>query len=143
MGVAGWRFAHGKRNPSGRAAIVAVLEDWQVICSVVVVAGSMIMLGIMLESCSTICSSDYGWRALGADLELIGLRLAFVRRCVGRTGLDASASAAQPLGYLPRCRSRIAAVRRSTDPRLSVEDPGPPTRERAGRYARKVLRDRG
>ena len=48
MGVAGWRFAHGKRNLSGRAAIVAVLEDWQVICSVVVVAGSMIMLGIML-----------------------------------------------------------------------------------------------
>jgi hypothetical protein len=48
MGVAGWRFAHGKRNPSGRAAIVAVLEDWQVICSVVVVAGSIIMLGIML-----------------------------------------------------------------------------------------------
>jgi hypothetical protein len=31
-----------------RAAIVAVLEDWQVICSVAVVAGSMIMLGIML-----------------------------------------------------------------------------------------------
>ena len=49
MGVAGWRFAHGKRNLSGRAAIVAVLEDWQVICSVVVVAGSMIMLGIMLD----------------------------------------------------------------------------------------------
>ena len=48
MGVAGWRFAHGKRNLSGRAAIVAVLEDWQVICSVVVAAGSMIMLGIML-----------------------------------------------------------------------------------------------
>ena len=33
MGVAGWRFAHGKRNLSGRAAIVAVLKDWQVICS--------------------------------------------------------------------------------------------------------------
>ena len=48
MGVAGWRFAHGKRNLSGRAAIVAVLEDWQVFCSVMVVAGSMIMLGIML-----------------------------------------------------------------------------------------------
>ena len=48
MGVAGWRFAHRKRNLSGRAAVVAVLEDWQVICSVVVVAGSMIMLGIML-----------------------------------------------------------------------------------------------
>jgi hypothetical protein len=48
MGVAGWRFAHGKRNLSGRAGIVAVLEDWQVICSVAVMAGSMIMLGIML-----------------------------------------------------------------------------------------------
>jgi len=41
MGVAGWRFAHVKRNLSGRAAIVAVLEDWQVICSAVVAAGSM------------------------------------------------------------------------------------------------------
>ena len=49
MGVAGWRFAHVKRNLSGRAAIVAVLEDWQVICSAVVAAGSMIMLGIMLS----------------------------------------------------------------------------------------------
>ena len=58
MGVAGWRFAHTKRNPGGRAAVVAVLEDWQVICSVVVVAGSMIMLGIMLY---TICSSDHRW----------------------------------------------------------------------------------
>ena len=48
MGVAGWRFAHVKRNLSGRAAIVAVLEDWQVICSAVVATGSMIMLGIML-----------------------------------------------------------------------------------------------
>ena len=48
MGVAGWRFAHGKRNLGGRAAIVAVLEDWRVFCSVAVVAGSMIMLGIML-----------------------------------------------------------------------------------------------
>ena len=48
MGVAGWRFAHVKRNLSGRAAIVAVLEDWQVICSAVVAAGSMIMLGMMI-----------------------------------------------------------------------------------------------
>ena len=45
MGVAGWRFAHVKRNLSGRAAIVTVLKDWQVIC---LAAGSMIMLGIML-----------------------------------------------------------------------------------------------
>ena len=42
MGVAGWRFAHGKRNLSGRAGIVAVLKGWQV------AAGSMIVLGIML-----------------------------------------------------------------------------------------------
>ena len=48
MGAAGWRFAHVKRNFSGRATIVAVLEDWQVICSAVVAAGSMTMLGIML-----------------------------------------------------------------------------------------------
>jgi len=48
MGVAGWRFAHGKRNLSGRAAVVAALENWQVICSAVVAASSMIMLGIML-----------------------------------------------------------------------------------------------
>jgi hypothetical protein len=46
MGMAGWRLAHVKRNPGRRAA--TALEDWQVICSVVVVAGSMIMLGIML-----------------------------------------------------------------------------------------------
>ena len=47
MGVAGWRFAHMKRN-RGRAAIVAVLEEWPVICSVAVAAGSMIMIGITL-----------------------------------------------------------------------------------------------
>ena len=48
MGVAGWRFAHIKRNLNGRAAVVAVLEELPVICSVVVAAGSMIMVGIML-----------------------------------------------------------------------------------------------
>ena len=48
MGVAGWRFAHMKRNLGGRAAIVAVLEEWPVICSVVVTASSMIMIGITL-----------------------------------------------------------------------------------------------
>ena len=46
MGVAGWRLAHGKRNLSGRAGIVAVLKAWQAIC---LTAGSMIMLGIMLD----------------------------------------------------------------------------------------------
>ena len=45
MGVAGWRFAHGKRNLGGQAGIVGVLKDWQVIC---LSAGSMIMLGIIL-----------------------------------------------------------------------------------------------
>jgi hypothetical protein len=48
MGVAGWRFAHTKRNLGGRAAIVAVLEEWPVICSVAVAAGSMVMIGITL-----------------------------------------------------------------------------------------------
>ena len=48
MGVAGWRFAHGKRNLSGRAA--TALEDWQMFCSAMVAAaaGSIIMLGIIL-----------------------------------------------------------------------------------------------
>jgi hypothetical protein len=46
MGVAGWRFA--QRNLSGRAAVIAVLEDWPAICSVVVAVGSMIMIGIKL-----------------------------------------------------------------------------------------------
>ena len=45
MGVASLRFA---RNHRGRAAVLAVLEELPVICSVVVAAGSMIMLGIML-----------------------------------------------------------------------------------------------
>jgi len=48
MGVAGWRFAHMKRNLGGRPPIVAVLEEWPVIWSVVVVASSMIMIGITL-----------------------------------------------------------------------------------------------
>ena len=42
-----WSFAHGKRI-SGRAAVVAVLEELPVICSLAVAAGSMIMIGIML-----------------------------------------------------------------------------------------------
>ena len=48
MGMAGWRFAHVKRNLSGLATVVAVLEDWPAICSVMVAVGSMIMIGIML-----------------------------------------------------------------------------------------------
>ena len=45
MGVAGWRFA---RSHGGRAAALAVLEELPVIWSVMVAAGSMIMMGIML-----------------------------------------------------------------------------------------------
>jgi hypothetical protein len=47
MGVAGWRFAHRKRS-GGRAAVVAVLEELPVICSLAVAAVSLIMIGIML-----------------------------------------------------------------------------------------------
>jgi hypothetical protein len=47
MGVAGWRFAH-RKGISGRAAVVAALEELPVICSLAVAAGSMIMIGIML-----------------------------------------------------------------------------------------------
>ena len=45
MGVASRRFA---RNHRGRAAVVAVLEELPVICSLIVAAGSMTMVGIML-----------------------------------------------------------------------------------------------
>jgi hypothetical protein len=48
MGVAGWRFAHMKRNLGGRTTFAAVLEEWPVICSVAVAAGSMIMIGLTL-----------------------------------------------------------------------------------------------
>jgi hypothetical protein len=47
MGVAGWRFAHRKRS-GGRAAVVAVLEELPVICSLAVAAVSILMIGIML-----------------------------------------------------------------------------------------------
>ena len=50
MGLAGRPFAHMKRNLKGRAAFIAVLEEWPVICSMMVAAGSMIMIGIMLYS---------------------------------------------------------------------------------------------
>jgi hypothetical protein len=45
MGVASWRFA---RNHRRRTAVIAVLEELPVICSVMVATGSMIMIGIML-----------------------------------------------------------------------------------------------
>jgi hypothetical protein len=47
MGVAGWRFAHRKRI-GGRAAVVAVLEELPMICSLAVAVVSMLMIGIML-----------------------------------------------------------------------------------------------
>lgn len=47
MGVAGWRFAQGKKIV-GRPTVVAVLEELSTICSLVVAAGSMVMIGIML-----------------------------------------------------------------------------------------------
>ena len=43
MGMAGWRLAHVKRN-----RVATALEGWQMICSAMVAAGSMIMIGIML-----------------------------------------------------------------------------------------------
>jgi hypothetical protein len=46
MGVAGWRFAN-KTSNNGRTVVIAILEEWPVICSVVAAAGSMIMAGIM------------------------------------------------------------------------------------------------
>jgi hypothetical protein len=46
--MAGWRFAHGKRSLGRRAGLAAVLEDSQVICSVMVAVGSMIMIAIRL-----------------------------------------------------------------------------------------------
>jgi hypothetical protein len=48
MGVAGWRFAHTTKGLGGRSAVVAILYEWSVICSLVVVAGSMIMIGLTL-----------------------------------------------------------------------------------------------
>ena len=48
MGVAGGRLAHTKRIGVGRATVVAVLEDWHLLCSVAVAAGSISMIAIML-----------------------------------------------------------------------------------------------
>ena len=47
MGVAGWRFAN-KTKYSGRAVVVAILEEWPAICSVAVAAGVMITVAAML-----------------------------------------------------------------------------------------------
>ena len=48
MGVAGWRLAHTKKIVVGRATVVAVLEDWHLVCSAVVAAGSISMIAIMM-----------------------------------------------------------------------------------------------
>ena len=47
MGVAGWRFAHKTKN-NGRAVVIAILEEWPMICAAVVAVGAMIMIAIML-----------------------------------------------------------------------------------------------
>ena len=48
MGVAGWRFAHVRKTPRVRAALVGLLEELPFICPVVVAIGSMIMIAIKL-----------------------------------------------------------------------------------------------
>ena len=48
MGLAGRRYARLKRTLSGRAAVVAVLEELPFICPFVVAVGSLIMIGISL-----------------------------------------------------------------------------------------------
>ena len=48
MGVAGWRFAHLKRPPLVRAALVGLLEELPFICPVVVAVGSTVMIVIKL-----------------------------------------------------------------------------------------------
>ena len=47
MGLAGWRFAN-KTKDNERAAVIAALEDWALICSVAVASGAMIMVAAML-----------------------------------------------------------------------------------------------
>ncbi len=48
MGVAGWRFAHGKRTLRFREVVVSVAEELPFICPVAVALGSLIMIGITL-----------------------------------------------------------------------------------------------
>jgi hypothetical protein len=47
MGVAGWRFAN-KTKDNGRAVVIAILEEWSLICLVAVATGAMIMIAVML-----------------------------------------------------------------------------------------------
>jgi hypothetical protein len=48
MGVAGWRFAHVKRTPRVRAALVGLMVELPYICPVVVAVGSTVMIVIKL-----------------------------------------------------------------------------------------------
>ena len=50
MGVAGWRFAHAKKTPRVRAALVGVLDELPFVCPVVVAVGSTVM--IVLKLCN-------------------------------------------------------------------------------------------
>ena len=45
MGEAGRRFAKTKY---GRAVVIAILEEWSLICFVAVATGAMIMIAVML-----------------------------------------------------------------------------------------------
>ena len=45
MGMAGRRFAKTK---NGRAVVIAILEEWSLICLVAVSTGAMIMVAVML-----------------------------------------------------------------------------------------------
>ena len=47
MGVAGWRFAHNTKD-NRRAVVIAILETWPLICTVVVAACAMTMMAVTL-----------------------------------------------------------------------------------------------
>lgn len=49
MGVAGWRFAHVRKTPRVRAALVGLLDELPFICPAVAAIGSLIM--IVIEIC--------------------------------------------------------------------------------------------
>ena len=47
-GVAGWRFAHTKKTPRVRAALVGLLNELPFVCPVVVAVGSTVMIALKL-----------------------------------------------------------------------------------------------
>jgi hypothetical protein len=47
MGVAGWRFAHNTKD-NRRAIVIAILEEWSLICTAVVAAGAITMMAVTL-----------------------------------------------------------------------------------------------